>query len=75
MVLRWEQLMLELKTHAPTLLAILQSGCSRLDRKNVDGVIGMCCAMILKMHYCRMSLVQKIVSVILVMGHSSQQDY
>lgn len=72
MFYRWEKLIAELQVHAPTLLNILYA-CTSKDRQNRNGTIGMCIAMILKLRYPRMSLVQKIISVILLSGNTSKQ--
>ena len=61
-----------MKVHAPTLLSILEA-CANRNKDFCNGVIGMCSAMLLKLHYSRMSLVQKVLSVILLSGHASKQ--
>lgn len=71
---QWCNLISELQQHAPTLMTILNA-CTktRRYRKNKNGVIGMCAAMLLKFRYNRMSLVQKLISTILYAGHSGKQ--
>ena len=64
----------ELHVHAPNLLHLLNSITStKTDRDNQKAIIGMCASILLKHHYSKMSLVQKIVSVILYAGHTSKQ--
>lgn len=58
--------------HAPTILAIFRA-CTGKNKENSEGVIGLCFAMLLKLHYSRMSLVQKVISVLLLSGHTSKQ--
>ena len=64
--------MSELKVYAPTLLSIFHA-CTGQNKENSEGVIGMCFAMLLKLRYSRMSLVQKMIFVILLSGHTSKQ--
>ena len=64
--------MSELKVYAPTLLSIFYA-CIGQNKKNSEGVMGMCFAMLLKLCYSIMSLVQKMISVILLSGHTSKQ--
>ena len=70
----WDKLLTELSANAPTLLSILQS-CThtRKTKPNHNAVIGMCCAIILKYHFSKMSMVQKIMSLILYAGNSGKQ--
>lgn len=70
----WKALLSELSSNAPVFLSILQS-CThtRKPRQNKDGVIGMCCAILLKFRYQNMCLVQKILSLILHAGHCGKQ--
>jgi len=70
---RWNQLLLELRKHAPTLLTILQSAFIGKEEQEKECPIGMCFALILRAHYSRMSLVQKIISLILLAGHAGKQ--
>ena len=60
--------------HAPTLLAILYS-CTKTKqpKSNREGVIGMCAALLFKLRYHCMSLVQKLVCTMLYAGHSGKQ--
>lgn len=69
----WNAVFAELTEHAPTLLLILRA-CTktRVERSNVRAVIGACAAMLLKHRYDRMSMFQKLVSVILYAGHCSK---
>ena len=70
----WSKLSAELKNKAPTFLTILNE-CThtRRPRSNQDAVIGMCAALLLKHRFSKMSLVQKIMSLILYDGHSGKQ--
>lgn len=70
----WSAFMRELSTNAPVLLTLLKS-CThtRIPRQNRDAVIGVCCAILLKFRYSKMSLFHKIVSVILYAGSSGKQ--
>lgn len=69
----WKALLAELSSSAPILLSILQS-CTHTGkpRVNQDGVIGMCCAILLKFRYQKMCIVQKILSLILYAGNSGK---
>lgn len=70
----WKVFLAELSSNAPILLSILQScTCTRKPRQNRDGVIGMCCAILLKFRYQKMCMVQKIISSILYAGNSGKQ--
>ena len=66
----WDKLLGELEENAPILLAILRE-CTqtKVPRPNQMSVIGMCAAIVLKYRYSKMSLVQKIISIILHGGH------
>lgn len=70
----WESLIKELSNNAPILLHILQ-GCTktRKPRINREATIGICAAILLRFRYARMSLVQKILSLVLYAGHSAKQ--
>ncbi len=70
----WDKLLLEVSEHSPILYSILQS-CThtRRPRHNRNGIIGMCCAILLKFRYGKMSLVQRMVSLILYAGSSGKQ--
>ena len=70
----WSNVIRELQQHAPTLMTILNA-CTKTRRykKNRNGVIGMCAALLLKFRYNRMSLVQKLISTILYAGHNGKQ--
>ena len=74
---KWQRLISELEVHAPTLLSILNACTTgtQQPRENRVSVVGMCCAMILKLHYSRMSLVQKIIATILQAGHCNKQVF
>ena len=70
----WEKLLHELNMNAPVLLTILQECTNtRRPRPNQNAVIGMCTVILLKHRFQKMSLVQKILSLILYAGHSGKQ--
>lgn len=73
-IFTWDALLIELQSHAPLLYSLLTS-CThtRRPRPNRNAVIGVCAAILLKHRYERMSLVQKIISLILYAGHSGKQ--
>ena len=62
---KWESVLVELNANAPTLLSVLSETSST--------TIGVCCCIILKSRFNKMSLVQKMVAVILQAGHSSKK--
>ena len=71
----WDKLHCELGSHAPVLYVryfarVDQYRTPRLNRK---AVVGMCASLLLKHCYSKMSLVQKILSLILYAGHSGKQ--
>ena len=70
----WNLLIEELTLHAPYLLNIL-TGITKTNtpRTNQSAIIGVCTAILLKHRYNRMSLVQKILSIVLYSGHASKQ--
>lgn len=70
----WEKIYSELEINAPVLLSIFES-CTetRTRRSNRKAVIGMCAAILLKHRFFKMSLVQRIISLILYAGHSGKQ--
>ena len=70
----WNTFMKELSTNAPALLTLLKS-CThtRIPRQNQTAVIGVCCAILLKFRYSKMSLFHKIVSLILYAGNCGKQ--
>ena len=72
---KWQRLISELEVHVPTLLSILNACTTgtQQPRENRVSVVGMCCAMILELHYSMMSLVQKIIATILQAGHCNKQ--
>lgn len=70
----WDILIQELTIHAPTLLNILISITKTITpRENQKAIIGICATILLKQRYSKMSLVQKIISIILYAGHASKQ--
>lgn len=70
----WATLISELDRHAPVFLQILKSCTStKKSRENHDAVIGMCAAIVLKHRFAKMSLRQRILSMILYAGYSGKQ--
>lgn len=71
---KWESLMKELKVHAPVLTSVLYSCMkSKSQGGNRMAVIGICASVLFKYRCSRMSLVQKIVTLILHAGHCGKQ--
>jgi hypothetical protein len=70
----WDMLYAELKANAATFLSILES-CTqtRRPRRNRKATIGICAAILLKYRFSKMSLVQRILSLILYAAHSGKQ--
>ena len=70
----WGKLHDELAERAPLLLTLLEM-CThtRKPRINRQAVIGLCAVILLKFRFSKMSLVQKIVSLILYAGHAGKQ--
>ena len=70
----WKNLTDELALHAPILLHIL-CGCTitRKPRDNRSAVIGLCASILLHYRLPKMSLVQRILSIVLYSGHSAKQ--
>ena len=72
----WAKLHKELQTNAPTFLHFLEICTNtRKPRCNRAGVIGMCAALLLKHRFPKMSLVQKINSLLLYASHSGKQVF
>ena len=70
----WEKLLCEAAETAPILLNLLQECVQTRDsRPNQPGVIGMCFAILLKHRFSKMSLVQKIITLVLHAGHCGKQ--
>lgn len=69
----WDVMNKELSTHAPTFSAILKE-CTktRLKRDNGEAVVGVCAGILLKHRLNKMSLIQKIISIILFHGCASK---
>ncbi len=70
----WSKVLDELSLNAPILHSLLLS-CTyrRRPRMNRDAIVGMCSAILLKFRYSRMSMVQRILSLILRAGSSGKQ--
>ena len=70
----------EMKAHAPSVLRGCLHGCKRPKTKkqkprmfNVDTVVSVCCAILLRGRSQKMNLLQRIISLILFYGHASKQ--
>ena len=64
----------ELSLKAPVLLSILLDATkTRVPRPNSHIVIGTCVAILLKHRNPKLSLLQKIISLVLYAGHASKQ--
>ena len=73
---KWDRLHRELSHKAPVLLSILVNATNtRIPRPNSHVVIGICVAILLKHRNHKMSLLQKIISLVLYAGHASKQVY
>ena len=71
---QWDRLLAELSCKAPVLLEILHEATkTRVPRSNSHLVIGTCAAILLKHRNAKMSLLQKIISLVLYAGHASKQ--
>ena len=74
---KWSDIYTELKEKAPVFLGILVSATKTRSPRSRDNqaVICICVAILLKYRFKRLSLVQKIVSLILYNGHCSKKVY
>ena len=86
---RWEQLFAELRSVAPTFLRLLTAcaNVKRRERAKKNGkrgkptrpgkevTVGICAAILLRNRSPKMSLVQRLVSLILHRGHASKMVY
>lgn len=71
---KWDRIHAELSHKAPVLLNILLHATkTRVPRPNTHIVIGTCVAILLKHRNPKMSLLQKIISLLLYAGHASKQ--
>lgn len=71
---QWDRLHAELSLKAPVLLSILLDATkTRVPRPNSHIVIGTCAAILLKHRNAKLSLLQKIISLVLYAGHASKQ--
>ncbi len=70
----WDRLLNEQEVNAPVLLNILQS-CTRTRklRPNRKAIVGVCASIFLKHRFSKMSLLQRILSLVLYGGHSGKQ--
>ena len=73
----------EMKTHAPSVLTVLR-GCLHGRRRSrarkqksriidVDTLVSVCCAILLRGRSQKMNLLQRIISLILFCGHASKR--
>lgn len=70
----WDLLLNEVKMHAPLFYAIMQSCVhTTTPRDNKKPVMGICIAVLLKHRFHKMSLIQKIISVVLYVGHTGKE--
>ena len=71
---KWDELHAELSNQAPTLRSVLLAATkTRVPRPNTHVVIGTCVAILLKHRNPKMSLLQKIISLVLYAGHASKR--
>ena len=72
-IFSWDKLLDELEVNAPVFLSILHM-CTQTKkpRINQDAVVGICTAILLKYRFPKMSLDQKILSIILYAGQSGK---
>ena len=68
---KWEDLLKEMRVHAPTVAHILQSCTGKSSKKSA--VIGICASILFKSRCSKMSLVQNRVMLILHAGHCGKQ--
>jgi len=70
----WEALLQELRKYFPTLISILFSATkTRTPRNNQESIVGLCASILIKQRNAKLSLVQKLISLILYAGHSSKE--
>lgn len=70
----WDLILEEMKVYAPMLLQLLTGlTTTKSLRLNQKATIGTCAAILMKHRNAKMSLVQKIISMILYAGHASKQ--
>ena len=73
---QWDRLHRELSTEAPILLSILINATkTRVPRPNSHIIVGTCVSLLLKHRNPKMSLLQKMISIVLYAGHASKQVY
>lgn len=72
----WDAVVEEASEHAPNLVQILME-CTRKSPKQPEGVhkcmVGMCLSLLCKHRNPKMTLFQRIVSLVLYSGHSAKQ--
>lgn len=71
----WNTLIEELQKHTPVLLEILYLSTKTRKHRSVNqnAIIGICCAILCRYRSQRMSLIQRIVSILLYVGHAGKQ--
>ena len=72
----WERVWLELKTHAPMLVALLVQLLPPSKRKSADVIhpaLCICASILLKLRNNKVNVVQVMMAVILKAGHASKQ--
>lgn len=69
----WDALYTELADNSPVLLSLLEA-CSQTETERVNrkAVVCMCVVLLLKNHFAKMCLVQKIISLVLYSGHADK---
>ena len=73
---KWEDLITELRTRAPTLLAILQAAAQPMGSKKSSlpaSIVGMAAGILLKSRNQNMCALQSVVSTLLYAGHASKK--
>ena len=73
---KWEDLITELRTRAPTLLAVLQAAAQPMRSKKLSppaSIVGMAAGILLKSRNKHMCALQSVVSTLLYAGHASKK--
>lgn len=71
---KWDTLLCELSKYAPVMSRLLLLATkTKRPRLNQKAVIGVCAAILINHRNSKMSLVQKLTSLILYAGHTSKQ--
>ena len=69
----WDKLLTEIASNAPVFLSILEICTQTVDLDQIEVLSLECFVILLKYRYFKMTLVQKIVSMILYAGDCSKQ--